>query len=84
VSWRNNWVVLVNIFDDSGEKIYGTLRAEKITPKEFTLYSTIRVVANSMGLSSDVSHVFHGTKYVGTIDALEPYIYEQKRINGEL
>lgn len=84
MTWRDNWVLFFAIQDNSSHiDAYDTLKAEGITPYEMGIYGDLRSLLNAMGLSSTVSHVFHGTKYVGTADHVQPYIYTLKRIYGE-
>lgn len=82
--WRSNWVLFYSYHDDSQPKAYELLKAEGVYPYEVGIHNGMRSLLLAMGVDNlTTSQVFHGTKYVGTVDELQTYIYTLKRIYGE-
>jgi hypothetical protein len=82
--WRDKWVLFYSVHENQSHiDAYELLRDEGILPYETGIYGATRSLLQAMGLDITKSHVFHGTKYVGTAEEVQTYIYTLKRIYGE-
>jgi hypothetical protein len=86
--WRKNWVGFSTLYegsDDTVNDLVSLLSTEGIHHNWWSIYGSLRAISGGMGLSIDRSHVFHGSKYVGSsVEEVKTYIYTLKRIYGEI
>lgn len=85
VDWRENWVCFSSPFDEEHtDLIVELLIQEGVKQHWWSVYGSLRAILDTMGLDNSHSHIFHGTKYVGsTLTEVKTYIYTMKRIHGE-